>query len=254
MKLTSLRCSRRAAGLALVALLAGCATATPPPIPNVAKESKALTPESRSKKEFWAQRQNRFNEQAKTGGFDVLFIGDSITQGWEGPGKKEWEQKIAPFKAANFGISGDRTEHVLWRLEHGNLEGSLDPRVIVLMLGTNNAGQRRDKPEETAAGLGAILARVYERFPRAQILLYAIFPRGAKATDEFRRINDAANKIIAQYNGHWNTKFVDINAKLLEADGALSKDIMPDLLHPSEKGYAIWADSLVSEIQTALKK
>lgn len=253
MNLTASRCSRRTVGLALVALLAGCATptSTPPPIPVVAKDCKAIVPDPHL---GTMPRHEKFNALAKAGGFDVLFVGDSITHGWEGGGKAVWDEKIAPFKAANFGIGGDRTEHVLWRFEHGNLDGALNPKVIIIMIGTNNTGHRKDKPEETAAGIGAICAKLHERFPQAQQLLLAIFPRSAKPTDELRVINDNVNKLIAQYNGHWNIKYLDINAKLLEADGTLSRDIMPDLLHPNAKGYAIWADALVPEIQAALKK
>ena len=253
MKQTLDRCTRHAAGLALIALIAGCATptATPPPIPQVAKDTKAIVADPHN---GTMPRHEKFNALAKAGGFDVLFVGDSITHGWEGGGKTVWDQKIAPFKAANFGIGGDRTEHVLWRFEHSNLEGALNPKVIIIMIGTNNTGHRKDKPEETAAGIGAICAKLHERFPHAQQLLLAIFPRGAKPTDELRQINDKVNKIITQYDGHWNIKFVDINAKFLEADGTLSKEIMPDLLHPNAKGYGIWADALVPEIQAALKR
>jgi lysophospholipase L1-like esterase len=253
-KLTPLRCSRRTTGLALVALLAGCATTTPPPIPQVAPTAKALTPEPRKEHKGWGQRQDLLNARAKAGGFDVMFIGDSITHAWESRGKEEWRKKIAPFKAANFGISGDRTEHVLWRLEHGNLAGALNPKVIILMLGTNNTRHNKETPEATAAGLGAICGKLHTRFPAAQILLFAIFPRGAKPTDALRQTNNAVNQIIARYNGHWNIKFLDINAQLLEADGTLSKEMMPDLLHPGAQGYAIWADALVPEIQAALKR
>jgi beta-glucosidase len=213
--------------------------------------AQALTPKSRTEHKVCVQRQDQLNARAKAGDFDVMFIGDSITQAWESRGKEEWSKKIAPFKAANFGIAGDCTEHVLWRLEHGNLEGALNPKVFIIMIGTNNGGKH---PEETAAGIGAICGKLHTRFPAAKIILFAIFPRGAKPTEALRQTNNAVNQIIAQYNGHWNIKFLDINAQLLEADGTLSKEMMPDLLHPGAKGYAIWADALVPEIQAALKK
>ena len=256
---TSNRGTRQTVGLALIALFTGYATFAqtspiPPPIPQVPPDTAAIKPESRVEQAWWKQRHEKMNAEAKAGGFDVMFVGDSITQGWEGHGKAVWGQKIAPFKAANFGIGGDRTEHVLWRFENGNLDGTLNPKVIIIMIGTNNTGHRKDKPEETAAGVGAICAKLHNRFPAAQMLLFAIFPRSAKPTDEMRRINDNVNKIIAQYNGHWNIKFLDINAQLLEKDGTLSKSIMPDLLHPNAKGYQIWADVLGPEIQAALKK
>jgi lysophospholipase L1-like esterase len=239
-----------AAAMAWIALLACCAT--PPPIPEVPRDARSLAAEPGTGD--WMQRHEELNARAKAGGFDVLFVGDSITQGWEWWGKAEWDRKIAPFRAANFGIGGDRTEQVLWRLDHGNLEGTPNPKVIVLLIGTNNTGYRKDRPEETAAGIGAILARLHARFPGAQILLFAVFPRGASPADEMRKINNEVNRIIARYAGHWNIRFVDINAKLLRPDGTLSEEIMPDLLHPSAKGYAIWADALVPEIQDALKK
>lgn len=237
--------------LAVAGLLAG-GCATPPPIPKVPATAKALMPEPREK--GWLTRHEKFNQQAAGGGFDVLFVGDSITQGWEGAGKDVWAKEIAPLKAANFGISGDRTEHVLWRFEHGNLEGKLNPKVMVLMLGTNNTGHRKDKPEEIAAGDGAILKMFHARFPDAKILLLGIFPRGADSTDALRMNNDAANRILATYDGCWNIKYLDIGRKFLEPDGALSKEIMPDRLHLSPKGYQIWADAVVPEIKAALAK
>lgn len=231
--------------------MAGCAT-PPPPIPAVSTTAKSLCPEPREG--GWMKRHESFNQLAARGGFDVLFVGDSITQGWEGSGKQVWEKDIAPLTAANFGIGGDRTEHVLWRFENGNLKGKLNPKVMVLMLGTNNTGHRRDKPEEIAAGVGAILKKFHDRFPDAKIILLGIFPRGATATDSLRVNNEAANKIMATFNGCWNIKYLDIGPKFLGPDGTLSKEIMPDLLHLSPKGYQIWADAVVPEIKAALAK
>ena len=231
-------------------LTGGCAT--PPPIPKASPTAKALMPEPRDK--GWLTRHEKFNQQASEGGFDVLFVGDSITQGWEGSGKAVWAKDIAPLKAANFGISGDRTEHVLWRFENGNLKGKLNPKVMVLMLGTNNTGHRKDKPEEIAAGVGAILKTFHARFPDTKIVLLGIFPRGGNATDVLRVNNDAANKILATFNGCWNIQYLDIGQKFLEADGTLSTEIMPDRLHLSPKGYQIWADAVVPEIKAALAK
>ena len=237
-------------GLAILAagFLAGCAT--PPPIPVVPATTTSIVPEPREK--GWLVRHEHFNQLAKEGGFDVLFVGDSITQGWEGKGKEVWAKEVAPFTAANFGISGDRTEHVLWRFDHGNLDGKLNPKVMVLMIGTNNSGH--NKPDEIAAGVGAILKKFHARFPKTKIVLLAIFPRGATVKDFARVKNDAANKLLAKFDGHWNIKYLDINSKFLATDGALSREIMPDLLHPNGKGYQIWADAIVPEIRTALGK
>lgn len=140
---------------------------------------------------------------------------------------------------------------MIWRLDNGNLTGALDPKVIVLMLGTNNSCF--DKSEEVAAGIGAILARLHERFPKAKILLYAIFARNDPNNNQ-RQGNDAANKLIAKYDGYWNIKYLDLNPKLTKPDGNLLDGVMFDGTHPTAKGYNIWADSLVPELQEVLKK
>jgi len=218
----------------------------------VPAHAAALVPTSRLDEGWWRQRFERLNELASRGGFDVMFVGDSITQGWEGAGKQEWDQKIAPFGAANFGISGDRTEHVLWRLTHGNLTGALDPKAIVVMLGTNNTGQRHDRPEEIAAGVAEVTRVLHRRFPRARILLFAVFPRAASASDPDRINNDATNRLLGHLGGHSGVRVIDINRRLLSTDGTLMTSVMPDLLHPNATGYAIWADALVPEIRAAL--
>src|ERR1043165_2202337 len=107
-----------------------------------AKKPSTITPMQKDPK-----RHEQFLAVAKKGDIDLLFLGDSITDGWRGGGKKVWETNFAPLKAANFGISGDRTEHVLWRIENGELEG-IDPKVVILMIGTNNSNT--NSPEEIA--------------------------------------------------------------------------------------------------------
>jgi len=239
----------------MVLLCAGAAQAADnakPPIPIVDKNAKALVGTPRPANDTTCQeRFKRFNEQAKAGGFDVLFVGDSITHLWEDHGKEVWEKRIAPFKAANFGIGGDTTESVIWRLDNGNLDGALNPRVVVLMLGTNNAGQ--STPEETAAGLGAILERLHTRFPKAKLLLLPIFARSQPGT-VLRKINDDVNKIISQYNGHWNIKYVDINPKLTYTNGNRLPGCYWDETHLTAMGYELWADALVPEFEAVLKK
>lgn len=237
-------------GLVLAGLLmAGCAS-VPPPVPIVPATAQSIVPAPCHP--AWNGRHKHFNELAAKGGFDVMFVGDSITHGWEGGGKAVWDKEIAPFHAANFGTSGERTEQVLWRFQHGNLDGKLNPKLMVFMLGTNNTGHRNDKPEEIAAGVGAIMKTFHERFPKAKILLLAIFPRGATAKDAMRLNNDAANALLAKFDGHWNIKYLDINQKFLAADGTLPQAIMPDLLHPNARGYQIWADAIVPEIKLLL--
>jgi lysophospholipase L1-like esterase len=210
------------------------------------------------------KRHESFNEIAKKGEAQLVFLGDSITHGWEGKGKAVWEQTWAPLKAANFGIGGDRTEHVLWRIDHGNFDG-IKPKEIVLMIGTNNTGhQGRPQTEldgavyqcsaqQTADGIKAILAKLQQKCPEARILLLAIFPRGANKDDKFRQQNEATNTLVKGLADDKKVFFLDIGGKFLEADGTLPKSIMPDLLHPNEKGYQIWSDAIEAKVKELLK-
>lgn len=202
------------------------------------------------------KRHEAFKKLAQKGGFDVMFLGDSITQGWEQKGKAAWNEKIAPLNAANFGISGDRTGHVLWRLKNGELEGKLDPKVIVIMIGTNDTGHTRGKvdPEVTAKGIKAIIGELQARLPKAKILLLAIFPRSADKKDILRTKNEATNAIIAQYADNKRVFFKNINSIFLTGDSVLKKEVMPDLLHLNEASYQKWADAIVPEIKTLLGK
>ena len=210
------------------------------------------------------KRHESFNVISKKGEAELVFLGDSITHGWEGKGKAVWEKTWAPLKAANFGIGGDRTEHVLWRLENGNFDG-LKPKAIVLMIGTNNTGHQgrpqkelngavyQCTAEQTAEGVKAILAKLRQKCPDAKILVLGIFPRGANKDDKFRQQNEATNALVKGFADGQKVFFLDIGAKFLEADGTLSKSIMPDLLHPNEKGYEIWAAAIEGRVKELLK-
>lgn len=210
------------------------------------------------------QRHESFNEISKKGEAQLVFLGDSITHGWESIGKTVWEKYWAPLKAANFGIGGDRTEHVLWRLENGNFDG-LKPKEIVLMIGTNNTGNQGRKfkeindetyqctAEQTAEGVKTIIARLKAKCPEAKILLLAIFPRGENSVNKLRQQNEATNQIIKTLADDKTVFFMDIGPKFLEPDGTLSKEIMPDLLHPNEKGYEIWAEAIEGKVKELLK-
>jgi len=210
------------------------------------------------------KRHESFNVISKNGEAELVFLGDSITHGWEGKGKAVWEKTWAPLKAANFGIGGDRTEHVLWRLENGNFDG-LKPKAIVLMIGTNNTGHQgrpqkelngavyQCTAEQTAEGVKAILAKLRQKCPDAKILVLGIFPRGANKDDKFRQQNEATNALVKGFADGQKVFFLDIGAKFLEADGTLSKSIMPDLLHPNEKGYEIWAATIEGRVKELLK-
>lgn len=197
-------------------------------------------------------RHDEFLAVAKAGGVDLLFIGDSITDGWRSTGKAVWEKNFAPLKAANFGISGDRTQHVIWRLRNGELEG-IHPKLAVVMIGTNNGG---DSAEDVALGIKTIIGDIQQRSPGTRILLLGIFPRGEQGTDGARKKNDQVNKIIAGYAMPTDPRrvaYLDIGQKFLTPDQILGKDIMPDALHPNGKGYEIWAAAIIDQVKAMLK-
>jgi lysophospholipase L1-like esterase len=156
-----------------------------------------------------------------------------------------------PLKSANFGIGGDRTQHVLWRLQNGELEG-IQPKVAVLMIGTNNLGSNTE--EEIAAGITAIVKAIHSKSPDTKVLLLGIFPRSAKATDAVRDKIKKINERIAEMGKEKYVRYLDIGQKFLEEDGSLSKKIMPDYLHLSAKGYQIWADAVEPKVKELLEK
>lgn len=183
----------------------------------------------------------------------LIFVGDSITQGWERDGFNVWNRNYAKYNAIDLGFGGDRTENVLWRLLEGEVDG-LNPKVAVLMFGTNNTGHRQEKPELTAAAIKRNIDELQKRLPNTKILLLAIFPRDEKPDDELRQINNRVNDIIATFADNKKIYFLDINKSFLDENGVLSKEIMPDLLHPNEKGYEIWARAMEPTLLNLLKK
>jgi lysophospholipase L1-like esterase len=204
----------------------------------------------------WLTMHERFLDRAKQGNIDLLFLGDSITAGWngknrEGEGPRQvWDRYYEPRHAANFGIGGDRTQHVLWRIENGEIDG-IKPKVVVLMIGTNNL--RANTQEEIADGITAIVKTLRETLPESKILLLGVFPRGAKADDRARdRIKDI-NRRIRKLDDGSTVRYLDIGERFLESDGAISKEIMPDYLHLSRKGYTIWADAIEPTLHAMLE-
>jgi beta-glucosidase len=211
--------------------------------PAAKKLDVATTPASRTDT-WWQDRHNSMNARVKQGNVDLIFVGDSITHGWEGSGADVWKKYYGARNAVNLGIGGDQTSHVLWRLDHGNIDG-ISPKLAVVMIGTNNAGQQPPQsPEQTARGVEAVVRRLQKKLPQTKILLLAIFPRGADNNDTIRKTNTAANAIIAKLANGQTVFYLDIGPQFLAADGTLSKTIMPDLLHPNAQGYEIWAKAI----------
>ena len=197
----------------------------------------------------WMKRHESFNERVKKGNVDLIFIGDSITQGWEGPGKEAWANAYGKRNAVNLGIGGDRTQHVLWRLDNGNIEG-IKPKLAVIMIGTNNSGSNTS--EQIADGITAIVKKLREKLPETKILLLGIFPRGVDDADAKRKINAGANAIAAKLADGKLVEYLDIGPKFLDDKNVLSKEVMPDLLHLTPAAYKIWADSIESHVARML--
>ena len=217
----------------------------PSPFPVIPPgTNSAAYPAPRSE---WMARVYYTNERAHqlAGSIKLIFDGDSITDGWQGGGRAIWEERYGKLGAFDFGISGDRTQHILWRLAQGQVEG-IHPKLIALMIGTNNLGS--NTPEEIADGVKAIVADYQKRCPEAAILLQAIFPRGEKPEDPNRAKIKSINETLSKLGDGKKVIYIDFGDKFLNPDGTMSKEIMPDFLHPSAKGYQIWADAIQSVI------
>ena len=225
------------------------------------KENSATKPAPRDK--GWEKRHEAFVGIAKRGNVDLLFLGDSITDAWGGEGHgmggghKIFTSKFVPMKAANFGIGGDRTQHVIWRLQNGELDG-IKPKVVQLMIGTNNSNGSDNTAEEIADGVKGIIDEIKKKSPSTKVLLLAVFPRNTGKDDAAKKIQkdkiDKVNSIISKLDdGGKSVKFLDIGSKFKDASGALPKELMPDQLHLSEKGYEIWANAVESVITSMLK-
>jgi lysophospholipase L1-like esterase len=196
-------------------------------------------------------RHEGFVAIARKGNIDLAFFGDSITDGWRAREKDVWKDHFEPLHAANFGIGGDRTQHVLWRMQNGELDG-YKAKAAVVMIGTNNLGSNTD--EEIAEGIKAVVEEIHKKQPQTKVLLLGIFPRGQMPTDKNRDRIKNINKTIAKLDDEGKTvKYLDIGDKFVEKDGSISKDVMPDFLHLSKKGYEIWAEAIDQPVKDLMK-
>ncbi len=218
----------------------------------LAQQEPSTEPAAR-KKEYswmsvatWNQRHEANVKRIHEGKVDLLFVGDSITEGWGN--NPVWQKTYAPRQAANIGIGGDTTENVLWRLENGEVEG-ISPKVAVLLIGTNNFGLEGHSPDQVAKGVAAVVQSLRRKLPSTKIVLLAIFPRDEKPGADIRKKIKTVNDQIAKLDDRKNVHYLDIGPKLSNPDGSLSKEIMPDFLHLSEKGYQIWADAMAPLLQ-----
>jgi prolyl oligopeptidase len=217
------------------------------------RENLSVVPVGRTSSKSWMAKHEKNLLIANRGeSCPVVFLGDSITEGWRGRGKEVFAKYFAPMNAVNFGIGGDRTQHVLWRLQNGELNDRFHPQVIVLMIGTNNLGVKESTPEDIADGIKAIVAEIRKRSPETKVLLLAIFPRDKEPTARREKLQQV-NALIARLDdGGKTVRYLDIGERFLGPDGSISKEIMPDYLHPGEKGYEIWAEAIKQPLAALL--
>ena len=219
-------------------------------------ENSALIPVPRDQPTNWVARHEGFLAEAKEGNYDLVFLGDSITDGWRKGGLEVWNKYYTPRHALNLGIGGDRTQHVLWRIEKGELDG-LKPKAVVLMIGTNNTGKEKDgsprnSTPEIIEGITAVVKAIRTKLPQSKLLLLAVFPRSTPDAAQRAQIKEI-NTAIAKLDDGKMIKYLDIGKVFLAEDGSIPKTIMPDLLHPNAKGYQLWADAMEPTLKTMMK-
>lgn len=204
-------------------------------------------------KEGWLIRFERKLKEAqqRKGEIDLIFIGDSIIEAWQDRGKREWKRDYAAYGALNLGFGGDRTEHVLWRIENGALEG-LNPSLVVLLIGTNNTGHCFDPPEHTANDIGEIVQQIHAQLPGSSILLHAILPCGQFKDDQHRITNNHINKLIQPLSALAYVHWLDLSPVFLQKNGEISETVMKDFLHPNVFQYKRWANALTPVITNLL--
>jgi lysophospholipase L1-like esterase len=198
----------------------------------------------------WKGMHEAMVKRAKEGNIDLVFLGDSITQGWGN--NAVWQKYYGTLNAVNFGIGGDTTQNVLWRITNGEIEG-LSPKVVVLMIGTNNFGLNGDSIDGVAKGVAAVVQTIRKRLPKTRVLLLGVFPRDEKPKTDGRNKIAKLNEQLARMEDRKSVRYLDLGPKFLQPDGSITKEIMPDFLHLSEKGYQIWAESMDPLLREMLK-
>lgn len=247
----------------IISLLGGCSAPEEKICTQVAQLShSAVTPVSRGdQNNWWSQRHQGVLDQIQQRNPQVIFIGDSITHGWDKSGKEIWDRYYARYDAINMGFSGDHTQHVLWRLENGEVDG-ISPKLAVLMIGTNNSNGTDNTAQEIADGIQTIVCTLRSKLPQTKILILSIFPRGSAEQRKAKgdavynpqwAKNDEASRLASRIADGKMIHYLDINKAFLNDEGILTAEVMPDLLHPREKGYLLWAQAMEPTLQKLLK-
>jgi beta-glucosidase len=228
-------------------------TEQPEDLPEATTKHPSLNPQPRIA-EWWFARQAEKIGLMSKGDLDLLMVGDSITQNFENEkvGLKVWENHFVPLKAINLGFGGDRTEHVLWRLDHLPVLKKA-PKAAVLLIGTNNIGWGSDTPKQAAEGVQAIARKLKEIYPDMKVLVLGVLPRRRNLDHPHRKqiieLNSYLPELLKEMKG---VSFRDIGPAFLDEKGFLSEEIMPDTTHPSEKGHEIWAKAIAPYLKEVL--
>lgn len=231
------------------------------PLPGHTPRPSTLVPSTQDRSwplYDWGKRHALISSAVKHQQPRLLFIGDSLIHFFGGEkldrqalrGKAVWDEYYTPRRAGNLGCGWDRTENVLWRLQHGAVDG-IAPEVVVLMIGTNNI-PLADTAADITAGIGAIVAELRQRLPAANILLLGILPQSEKPGWKRDKITEV-NHSIAKMGSTQNVTFLDIGPAFLNSEGLIKADLMPGFLHPNEKGYRAWAEAMEPTLKKLLE-
>ena len=205
---------------------------------------------------WWANRflsRHRLVEQQKGKTVDLVLLGDSIMHFWEWKHPESWKKLTQGRTVLNLGYGGDRTQNVLWRIAHGELDG-YKAKNIVLMIGTNNNSSHDTDPANVAKAVEKIAAEIRAKHPEAQLILHPIFPRGASAESkrhaDAKARNDKTNALLKEYAAaHPEIVWIDFNDKMVDASGWVPRAIMADEIHPPDAGYGLWMDAILPRLK-----
>jgi lysophospholipase L1-like esterase len=252
-----------------VAAVAPAATPVPPPPPTdsaaaapapsaapvLAPEPAPDVPAPRDRDYPWMSLDTWWKHQRELLALDpalkrqseLAFLGDSITEMWD---DAVWKESFGRYRPLRLGIGGDKTQQVLYRIDHGELDG-VGSRVVVLLIGTNNFGLGDSSPASVATGVSAVISRVAAKLPKTRILLLGILPRDELPGTELRIKVKETNALLEKLAGD-RVHYLDIGATFLDAQGKIPKELMGDFLHPTPKGYRAFATAITPKLKQLL--
>ena len=232
---------------------------------QIATTPKARNNPNAKRKSTWHKRYDAKLKQIADykNDVDVVFIGDSITHFWDNDGAKNkrkigglatYNKYFSKYKVINLGYGGDRTQHALWIAAKSPYLNNIKPKMVMVMIGTNNIARNRATPAAAAAGVTKVVEALRVRLPETKILLFGVFPREASAKHKYRQHIKDINAVISKLADDKNVFYCDITDKFLDKNGTLSRKIMPDLLHPNDAGYEIWAQAMMPYVEKFVGK